>query len=116
MQETELKFKLKNAVSPYDGRPYIGFVCDVLNKYFNLKSKCYLLSASGGDISRSNLAVMLISENRRVKVIKCEEDMYLVSGLPSDKNFKDFKDSAQRDLEELLKSIRKLDNQRFSQE
>lgn len=45
MQENELRFELKNVKSPYDGKYYIGFVCDIINNYFKLKSKRYLINS-----------------------------------------------------------------------
>lgn len=114
MHEKELNFELKNVISPYDGKYYIGFVCDVINNYFRLKSKTYLISIAEGNISNSSSAILLLSKNKRVKLVRCEEEKYLVIGLPHKEKFENFKKAAQSKLEKLLENIKKEGQQRFT--
>jgi len=91
---------LRNVISPWNGRHYLGFVLDVVNDYLGWGVKTYRM-LGGGELSSINVGLI---ENGGEKIIvrRKSEGVYSISGFPDDRDFEDFQNRANGLLDEIL--------------
>jgi len=96
------KFELRNVVSPWNGRYYIGFVLDSVNEYLDLRVSEYQMDSGHLDKRKKG-----IIKNGAINICiwKVGETKYIISGFPGDRDFEQFRREIQNVWEGLLEKM-----------
>jgi len=89
-------FNLRNVKSPWDGRYYIGFVLDLVNKYLDWGADYYLPLSHCPLNDLRGMSMIKWNEKRkrndviRIQRSKNDESFYSINGFPDFIDFSDF--------------------------
>ena len=120
------EFKLGDAVSPWDGSYYIGFVLDAVSQYLGWRGQVEYLPAEPGPLSELTKATIVRKDDDRIIGRVYVERIhrsgtYRIKGFPSDMDFELFRRSIQdvynlsmTELEKLESSKKELPNRKIT--